>query len=483
MDDQTIRAVVEEITPILAGRVMGKVFQLSRVELAIDFRTRDGRYLFLSVEPARPRLYLIARRVRDLEKQSLAPSPFALLLRKHLGGATLLSLMKDEGERIVRFSFTAHDEAGNSYSRTLVAQLTGRSANLLLLDERGRIIDTLRPPRGAGQEVGESYQPPPGHTSGRPSQASLTTGRFDSPSEAADKYYLQLEAERDFDARAAALRARVRKEIEQRTKLQHRLMDDLAGHGDAEEHKRIGDLLLANIATAERRGRTIIITDYYALNAPRIELEMDENSTLQEEAARRFARYAKAKRAAQEITRRLAELGKELERLYRRQSEIERIIAERDHAALEAFSGETKEDVRRTAGRRQRSESIPGVRRYRSSDGYEILVGRAARDNDHLTFRLARPHDLWLHAADYPGSHVIVRNPTRADIPHRTIIEAAQLAASFSQARTDTKVNVHYTPRKYLSKPKGAAPGLVRMSSFRTITVEPRDSAEARLKR
>ena len=97
MDDQTIRAVVEEITPILAGRVMGKVFQLSRVELAIDFRTRDGRYLFLSVEPARPRLYLIARRVRDLEKQSLAPSPFALLLRKHLGGATLLSLTKDEG--------------------------------------------------------------------------------------------------------------------------------------------------------------------------------------------------------------------------------------------------------------------------------------------------------------------------------------------------------------------------------------------------
>jgi predicted ribosome quality control (RQC) complex YloA/Tae2 family protein len=121
---------------------------------------------------------------------------------------------------------------------------------------------------------------------------------------------------------------------------------------------------------------------------------------------------------------------------------------------------------------------VPGARRYRSSGGYEILVGRAARDNDHLTFRVARPHDLWLHAADYPGSHVIVRNPTRGDIPHRTIIEAAQLAALFSQARRDAKVDVHYTPRKFLSKPKGAAPGLVRMSSFRSLTAEPREGVE-----
>ena len=128
--------------------------------------------------------------------------------------------------------------------------------------------------------------------------------------------------------------------------------------------------------------------------------------------------------------------------------------------------------------RKKAASEVAGARRYRSSDGYEILVGRAARDNDNLTFRVARPHDLWLHAADYPGSHVVVRNPTRADIPHRTIVEAAQLAAAFSQAKRDAKVDVHYTQRKFLAKPKGAAPGLVRMSSFRSITVEPRESVE-----
>ena len=130
----------------------------------------------------------------------------------------------------------------------------------------------------------------------------------------------------------------------------------------------------------------------------------------------------------------------------------------------------------RVGSNRRVPAKIPGVRIYRSSDGYEILVGRGARDNDNLTFRVARPNDLWLHSADYPGSHVVVRREQRKEIPQRTVIEAAQLAARFSQASNDSKVVVHYTPRKFLSKPKGSAPGLVRMSSFKTILVEPKET-------
>jgi len=253
---------------------------------------------------------------------------------------------------------------------------------------------------------------------------------------------------------------------------------DLKAHGDAAEHKRIGDLLLANIGTAERHGHLVKLTDYYADDAPSIELEVDENSTLQEEAARRFARYTKARRAAQEIAQRLLVIEKELEALRARQTELEQIVETGDEAALESFTGEPKSEGEQKRAKKKSTADVPGARRYRSSEGYEILVGRAARDNDHLTFRVARPHDLWLHAADYPGSHVIVRNPTRALIPQRTIIEAAQMAAAFSQAKRDAKVDVHYTERKFLSKPKGAAPGLVRMSSFRTMTVEPRAALE-----
>ena len=465
---------------------MGKVFQLSRASLAIDFRTNDSSYLFLSVEPAAPRLYLIERRVRELEKQSLKPSPFALALRRHLSGATLRLLTKDEGDRIVRFSFDAHDALANTERRVLVAQLTGRAANLFLLDARGHIIDTLRPPRSESQQPGNLYEAPPAQGAAvaltRPRAGGLQQGNFDTLSAAADDYYSRLDAERAFEARAASARERVRRAISGRARLHQHLLHDLAEHGEAEEHKRIGDLLLANIGTAERRGRAVLVTDYYAEGAPRVELLIDENSTLQQEAARSFRRYGKAKRAAIEITRRLGELEKELERLNEQQAELEKIIAEHDEAALEAFGADGRKARGRSSGQtalqRKDTESIPGVRRYRSSDGYEMLVGRGARDNDHLTFRVARPYDLWMHAADYPGSHVVVRNPTRKEIPHRTVIEAAQLAAHFSQARASGKVDVHYTERKFLSKPKGAAPGLVRISSFRNIAVEPRESGE-----
>ncbi|HLA10759.1 MAG TPA: NFACT RNA binding domain-containing protein, partial [Pyrinomonadaceae bacterium] len=133
-------------------------------------------------------------------------------------------------------------------------------------------------------------------------------------------------------------------------------------------------------------------------------------------------------------------------------------------------------------GARQRKqpqpEKLPGIRRYRSSDEYEILVGKAATTNDRLTFKIARPNDLWFHASDYPGSHVIVRNSSRKEVPHRTIVEAAQLAAKFSQAGDDSKVKVNYTHRKFLAKPKGAAPGLVRLSRFKSITVTPKEAVE-----
>jgi predicted ribosome quality control (RQC) complex YloA/Tae2 family protein len=480
VNEQTVGDIVNELKPLLEGRPLGKVFQLSRLSLAIDFRTGDGRYLFLSVEPASPRLYMIARRTRDLEKESQASSHFIFAMRKHLGGGTLLSLTKDEDERIVRFCFSVQDELGEAHRRWLIAQLTGRAANLLLLDEGFHILDTLRPPHGEGQEIGDTYQPPPPHTMSTQAHTTLSKGTFHSLSEAADDHYTRLEAKRAFDSRAAALRSRLRKAIAQRRKLQSHLLGDLRAHGDAEEHKRIGELLIANIGSAARRGSTVIVTDYYAEDTPRVELEMDENRSLQDEAARRFALYTKARRAAQEIAVRLKTLEEELAQLESQEAELERRVSSGDAAALLSFENEGagQHKAPRSAVPKKSAENVPGSRRYRSSDGYEILVGRTSRDNDHLTFRVARPHDLWLHAADYPGSHVVVRNPTRKEIPHRTIIEAAQLAANFSHARRDAKVNVHYTPRKFLSKPKGAAPGLVRMSSFRSLTVEPREALE-----
>jgi predicted ribosome quality control (RQC) complex YloA/Tae2 family protein len=226
-----------------------------------------------------------------------------------------------------------------------------------------------------------------------------------------------------------------------------------------------------------RDGQTVRIIDFYSADAPVIGVEIDENISLQDAAAQRFRQYTKAKRAKEEISQRLKRLEEEILGLEQREQQLEQIAQERNLDELENF-----DQVSKTAAPRRNQQKsvqqIPGVRRYLSTDGYEILVGKGAKDNDNLTFRIARPHDLWLHAGDYPGSHVVVRNPTRKEIPQRTVIEAAQLAGRFSQASDDAKVVIHYTERKFLSKPKGAVPGLVRLSSFRSITVEPKENIQ-----
>jgi len=459
-----IQRVVEELRDALTGRFFGKIYQLGPVSFAIDFGLR-GEFLFISVDPSNPRLYLIRRRTKDLERQSSALNAFGQAMRSKLSGADVVSVSKDPLDRIVRFTFRTED-----VFRRLVVQLTGRTADIFLLDELNRIEAILREP--AQTRIQQLYEPPP-----RPLKEPTESFQLDAgpPSAQLDKHFSTLDAAKTFDAKAKAIRSRVVKNIRQQRTLQDNLRNDLVRHGNPEEHKRIGDLLLANIATAVREGNKVRITDYYADDAPEIEIEVDENRSLQDEAAARFRQYTKAKHAADEIAERLKQIDRETTVLERRLQRLDAIIQSRDEAALDTFE-KPAPAPKAVPQKSVKTEKISGVRRYLSTDGYEILVGRAARDNDNLTFRVAQPNDMWMHAGDYPGSHVVIRNPTRKEIPQRTIIEAAQLAGKFSQASEDAKVVIHYTERKFLSKPKGAAPGLVRLSRFRSITVEPKES-------
>lgn len=485
MHNETIKAIVNEIGRTLTDRFQGKVFQLSPLSLAIDFGLRKGQYFFVSVDPKWPRLYLIDRRSKDLEKQSLPLTRFAQAMGTVLGGAKLVSITKDEAERVVRLSFASYDVAGQKQLQTLVIQLTGRSANLFILDFDGIVRHVLRSFRAdathehvEGQRLGDVYYAPQARSHKVIEEQPLQQNGFPTLSAAAENYYSQLEARDQFQVRAKMVTDRLRKQIAQHTRLHEKLKSDLIAHGEPAEHKRMGDLLLANVATAERAGNVVRLKDYYAESVPTIEIEVDEGTTLQDEAARYFARYVKSKRARERIHARLEELDRDLLRLREEKAKVETAIALGDETTLAALTAAGKGKHRSGAGKSRQAESMPGVRRYRSSDGYEILVGRAARDNDNLTFHLARGNDLWLHAGDYPGSHVIVRNPSRREIPRRTLVEAAQLAGKFSQASKDAKVVVHYTERKFVSKAKGAAPGMVRLSTFRSITVEPKENVE-----
>ena len=475
MHQDTLTKVVAELDKVLTGRFVGRISQLSPSSLVIDFGVREAGYLLLSVAPSSPRMHLIRRSARSVQQSAIPPGPFAQGLRSAVGGGHLTSISKDADERVVRFSFSVTDELGESHTPVLIAQLTGRSANLYLLDAGGFITHALRQPKGEGQQLGEIYQPPP-QTGDAAHQEVVLFDDTTSISEALDKHYQREEKQNQLDALVKELSSKLRKDISRLKKLKTNLLKDLAGHGNPDDHKRLGDLLLANISTNERTADKVLLKDYYAEGEPTIEVEIDEGKSLQEAAAESFSRYGKSKRAIDEIGSRLVQIDDELQKLEAKQARLEKTVAAGNEEELKTFAGPKPAAVSRH--KKKAPARLPGMRHYRSSDGYEVIVGRAARDNDTLTFRVARPNDLWLHAGDYPGSHVVVRNSSRKDIPHRTIIEAAQLAAKFSQAGEDSKVTVHYTQRKFLSKPKGAAPGLVRMSTFRSITVAPGENIE-----
>jgi predicted ribosome quality control (RQC) complex YloA/Tae2 family protein len=110
--------------------------------------------------------------------------------------------------------------------------------------------------------------------------------------------------------------------------------------------------------------------------------------------------------------------------------------------------------------------------------GFEVLVGKGDAENDRLTFRVAEPSDFWLHVAGAPGSHVVVRNPEGlAELPREVAMRAAELAAWHSQARRAGKVAVHLCRVSDVSKPRGFAPGEVRLRRFTALRVYPRADA------
>ena len=482
MNVRTLEKVCIELTRTLVGQKFGKIFPLSRFHLAIDFRLHDSNYLFINVEPGSPRIYLIKRRVRDLEKLAGHSSPFVLFLRKRLANAVLHNISQIADERILRFEFSAQTELGQTENYALVAQITGRSANLFLLDKNDFVLDAIRETFGEGQEIGNRYAPPvreekreKGEEGERRKveKEKFSVEGFESLSEALDVFYLEKEAEQRFQAKAKSAESKLKKEITKREKLLKNLNRDLVNHGDAAKWKRSGDLILANLADAIRYDGKVLVVDYFDENIPTVEIEIDENDSLTEAAEKFFRRYTKARNAGEEISKRLEILQKELNRLNLQKSRLTQAIADRDDSIVDEFT-EEKPEKSLIKQKDRHAESFTGARRFQSGEGFEILVGKASKDNDYLTFRVAKAMDLWLHAADYPGSHVVIKNPNRLEIPPKTLLEAAQIAAFYSQARTQPKVAVHYTPKKFVNKPKGASAGLVSLSSFKTILVEPK---------
>ncbi len=286
---------------------------------------------------------------------------------------------------------------------------------------------------------------------------------------AAERFELELKER--FEKLALAARRKVAGSIAKHRKLIRNLRGDLEKHGDPDIWKRYGDLLLANVHNSVREGDVIRVIDYFDEKTPTIEIIGEGNRSLNEIAENYFRRYRKARNGKLVIAERIEITESAIEKDTELLAHVEAAV-ERGDANFLARVTEPKRKPTEVTRKKKKDVEFNGARKFVSSDGFEILVGKRAADNDFLTFRVARSLDTWMHAADFSGSHVVVRNPNRKEVPQLTLHEAARLAAFYSDARKLDKAAVNYTQKKFVNKPKRSAPGLVSLSSFRTLYVE-----------
>jgi predicted ribosome quality control (RQC) complex YloA/Tae2 family protein len=218
------------------------------------------------------------------------------------------------------------------------------------------------------------------------------------------------------------------------------------------------------------RGQTkLTCENYYDENCAEITIPLDPLLTPQQNAAKYYKRYNKAKTAEKHLREQMEIAQRDLEYL-------ESVLEEIDKAELEQDFNDIRGELREGGFIRQQGkkgmERPAKPRQFKTSTGYRVLVGRNNRQNDKLTLKDADHRDLWFHTQKIHGSHVILCTEGKT-VDDDTIVEAAKIAAYYSQARESGNVPVDYTPVKNVKKPAGGRPGMVIYHVYNTVNVTP----------
>lgn len=303
--------------------------------------------------------------------------------------------------------------------------------------------------------------------------------RVSSMNEALNEFYAALDKESALRQKSDRLRKVVGNEVKKLEKKAALHQDSLRKAADAEKLKIHGELITANIYMIPAKTGKIEVVNYYDPEGSLIEIELDPHRSPAENAQSYFKRYSKAKSAGSVAKTYLQAANEELSYLASVLTAIDQAEQIQDLAEIEAEltrEGYLKPEKLPKKGK-EPAVAAPEPLSLPSIGGFQILVGRNNRQNDYLTMKLARPEDMWLHAKDIPGSHVIIRNPESREIPAPVLQQAAEMAAYYSQARESGKVPVDYALRKHVRKPKGARPGMVIYDHQQTVLVAPKTSS------
>lgn len=362
-------------------------------------------------------------------------------LRRHLEGATLVEV--EQSRRAARLTTV---RAGRR--RFLVCAASKPYGAQWLCETDGSVV--LRSP-GASRDVVDEE----GHW-----KPCSPTGLRQRAGEA-------LRAHRD--AKKQRLERALRRQLKRLEKKRDAIAQDLDRASKAEELSERASLLLAH-ATQIQPGATRVDLSSWDDPSRVLRIELDPQKSPAQLAQTLFEKSKRLKRGLEIAPHRLAVVEGELAAL---RSLLER-FAEASPSeladALEAHGVPMLEQQERQRKRRRAGERSP-YRTFFSEDGSTVLVGRGAADNDRLTLRTARPHDHWLHARGVSGAHVVVSLHKGKVCSAETLVDAATLAAHFSDLRGEPVVDVLHTPRRFVRKRKGSAPGSVTLEREKVISV------------
>ena len=271
---------------------------------------------------------------------------------------------------------------------------------------------------------------------------------------------------------ASTARDRLRRKLSQQEK-------DYAATQDRDQLRICGDLITANLYRMERGQGRLVCENYYDEAGGEAVIQLDPLLSPQQNAAKYYKRYTKAKTAEKHLGEQMAIARRDLEYL---ESVLEEIaLAETEQDFLDIRSELREAGFLKKQGKKEPRQRPARPREFRTSGGFLVLVGRSNRQNDHLTLKEADRRDIWFHTQKLHGSHVILRTGGQA-AGEDDLVEAAKLAAWYSQARESGNVPVDYVQVKYVKKPAGARPGMVVYTGHRTVNVTPEEALVKRLK-
>ncbi|MCF2618421.1 NFACT family protein [Oscillibacter valericigenes] len=303
---------------------------------------------------------------------------------------------------------------------------------------------------------------------------------FPSFSALLDAFYTERDRQEAAQRRGRELTRTVNSAHERVVRKLGMLEKEYAAAQDRDALRLCGDLITANLYRMERGAARLTAQNYYDENGAEIDIPLDPLLTPQQNAAKYYKRYTKAKTAEKHLREQIDKAIAERDYLESVQGEIALSQTESEFAELRRELQET--GYLRRSGKEKRGREKPvAPREFRSSSGLHILVGRSNVQNDALT-RKADKRDLWLHTQKIHGSHVILCTENGA-YDDASLHEAALLAAYYSQARDGSNVPVDYTSVKFVKKPANAKPGMVVYEPYRTVYVTPDEESVRRLEK